>query len=141
MDKAKSILLVLVSVILALIVPFIILFSYLSNPGHFSSFHTLFDLLMRKDPYVPVRTFFALINIGLIVPLFYIYVKIYRRMPNQFTLGLLLVILSLLLYAITAGPFMTHLLGLHSFNEGPFQFLPSLFATIALIVLVKISLE
>lgn len=140
MDKRKIILLIFVSVVLAVVIPVFLLLSNITNPS-LPMFHHPFEYLIQKDPYLPVKTLFALINVGLIIPLLYIYTKIYRNMPNRFTLGLLLVIISLLLYSITASPVMTHLFGLYSFNDGPLQFLPNLFATIALIVLVKISLE
>ena len=141
MEKKKIIVLVLISVFLAVTTPYFLQSFFLIPHTLIPSFHYPFEHLVKKDPYLPVKTLFGLVNIGLIIPLLYIYSKLYRNVPNRFTLGLLMVMISLLLYAITAGPFMTHIFGLHSFNDGPLQFLPNLFTTLALIVLVKISLE
>ena len=141
MNRSRIIILFLIAVILVVSIPYLIETFYLPNYSSVFSLHHPWVNLIKVDPYLPIKTIIALINIGLIIPLLYTYIKIYRNMPNKFTLGLLLIMISLLLYAITASPIMTHMLGLHSFNEGPFQFLPNLFTTIALMVLVKVSIE
>jgi len=88
-----------------------------------------------------LKTAISFINIGLIIPLFVIYAGIYRRMRSSFTLGLLAVIFALGMYAITSNPLIIGLLGGRTGDIGLFQIIPDLCATVALIILIRISLE
>ncbi len=88
-----------------------------------------------------LKTVISFVNIGLIVPLFIIYVGIYRRMRSSFTLGLLAVIFALGLYAVTSCPLIVSLLGGRTGDIGLFQIIPDLCTTIALVILVRISME
>jgi len=88
-----------------------------------------------------LKTAISFINIGLIIPLFVIYAGIYRRMRSSFTLGLMTVIFALGMYAVTSCPLIVSLAGGKTGDIGLFQILPDLCTTIALIVLIRISLE
>jgi len=88
-----------------------------------------------------LKTAISFINIGLIVPLFIIYAGIYRRMRSSFTLGLMAVIFALGMYAITSNPLLASLLGDRVEYIGGSQIVPDICTTIALIVLIRISLE
>ena len=88
-----------------------------------------------------LKTAISFINIGLIIPLFIIYAGIYRRMRSSFTLGLLAVIFALGMYAVTSNPLIVSLLGGRTGDIGLFQIIPDLCATVALIILIRISLE
>jgi NADH:ubiquinone oxidoreductase subunit 3 (subunit A) len=88
-----------------------------------------------------LKTAISFINIGLIVPLFIIYAGIYRRMQSAFTLGLMAVIFALGMYAITSCPLIVSLLGGRTGDIGLFQILPDLCTTIALVILIRISME
>jgi tellurite resistance protein TehA-like permease len=88
-----------------------------------------------------LKTAISFINIGLIIPLFIIYAGIYRRMRSSFTLGLLAVIFALGMYAVTSNPLIIGLLGGRTGDIGFFQIIPDLCATVALIILIRISLE
>jgi tellurite resistance protein TehA-like permease len=88
-----------------------------------------------------LKTAISFINLGLIIPLFVIYAGIYRRMRSSFTLGLIAVIFALGMYAVTSNPLIVSLLGGHTGDIGLFQIIPDLCATIALIILIRISLE
>jgi tellurite resistance protein TehA-like permease len=88
-----------------------------------------------------LKTAISFINIGLIIPLFVIYAGIYRRMRSSFTLGLLAVIFALGMYAVTSNPLIVSLLGGRTGDIGFFQIIPDLCATVALIILIRISLE
>jgi len=88
-----------------------------------------------------LKTAISFINIGLIIPLFVIYAGIYRRMRSSFTLGLLAVIFALGMYAVTSNPLIIGLLGGRTGDIGFFQIIPDLCATVALIILIRISLE
>jgi len=141
MSTKKLTALLLTCIILVVACSYLLFSVFLPDQLILFPFHHHFEHLIRLDPYLPVKTFFTLLNIGFLIPLIIIYARIYRNMPNRFTLGLLLIIIALLITVITASPFMVHLLGLTSFRDGPLQFVPSLFTTLALILLVKVSIE
>jgi hypothetical protein len=141
MDKKNVLITVIISIVLLVAILYLLCSLFIPEQLPLFPFNRNFEHLVRMDPYLPAKTFFTLINIGLLIPLALIYSKLYRNMPNRFTLGLLLIIISLLLNVITASPFMIHLLGLTSFRDGPLQFIPTIFTTIALILLVKVSVE
>jgi len=88
-----------------------------------------------------LKTVISFINIGLIIPLFAIYAGIYRKMRSSFTLGLLAVIFALGMYAVTSNPLVISLLGGRVGDIGLFQIIPDICATVALIILIRISLE
>ena len=89
----------------------------------------------------PLKTVISFINIGLVIPLFVIYVGLYRRIPSSFTLGLLAVIFALGMYAVTSNPMIISLLGGTTGEIGVFSIIPDLCTTVALVILVWISLE
>jgi len=88
-----------------------------------------------------LKTVISIINLGLIIPLFIIYAGIYRKMRSSFTLGLMAVIFALGIYAITSNPLLVGLLGGRAGDIGLFQIIPDLCTTVALVILVRISLE
>lgn len=88
-----------------------------------------------------LKTVVSFINIGLIIPLFIVYAGIYRRMHSSFTFGLLAVIFALGMYAVTSNPLIVSLLGGNPGDIGLFQIVPDLCTTIALVILVRISME
>jgi tellurite resistance protein TehA-like permease len=88
-----------------------------------------------------LKTAISFINIGLIIPLFIIYAGIYRRLRSSFTLGLMAVIFALGMYAVMSNPLIVSNLGGRIGEIGFFQIIPDLCATVALIILVRISLE
>jgi len=88
-----------------------------------------------------LKTGISFINIGLIIPLFIIYAGIYRRMRSSFTLGLLAVIFALGMYAVMSNPLIVSILGGRPGDSGLFQIIPDLCTTIALVILIRISLE
>ncbi|WP_435194974.1 hypothetical protein [Natronomonas sp. EA1] len=80
-----------------------------------------------------ISTFTLLVLVVLVAE----YAAIYREMPNQFTLSLLLFSVSLMLYAFASNPILPRLLGFRTgAGLGPFTFLPDLFAAIAVVVLL-----
>ena len=88
-----------------------------------------------------LKTAISFINIGLIIPLFVIYTGLYRRMRSSFTLGLMIVIFALGMYAVTSNPLIVGLLGSRTGDIGLFQIIADLCATVALIILIWISLD
>jgi tellurite resistance protein TehA-like permease len=88
-----------------------------------------------------LKTAISFINIGLLIPLFLIYAGIYRKMRSSFTLGLMAVIFALGMYAATSNPLLVSLLGGRAEYIGLFQIVPDLCTTVALMILIRISLE
>ena len=88
-----------------------------------------------------LKTVISFINLGLLIPLFIIYLGIYRDLKSSFTLGLLAVIFALGMYAVTSNPLLIGLLGGRTGDIGLFQIIPDLCTTAALTILVRISLE
>jgi tellurite resistance protein TehA-like permease len=88
-----------------------------------------------------LKTAISFINLGLIIPLFIIYAGIYLKMRSSFTLGLMAVIFALGMYAVTSNPLFVSLPGGRAMYIGLFQVIPDLCTTIALIILIRISLD
>ncbi|MFH1106487.1 MAG: hypothetical protein V1787_01180 [Candidatus Micrarchaeota archaeon] len=92
--------------------------------------------------YFTFQLLLSSVNIALILYLFYIYAKDYLELRSNFTVGLMLSLASMLLYALTSSPFV------HAWFGGPmgmgpglFNLIPMAFSTLALVVLAKISAE
>lgn len=84
-----------------------------------------------------VKLFVSTFNVVVLVALVATYAAVYRSMPNQFTLSLILFSLALLLYALTSNPIVHVLLGFRgSPLLGPFTFIPDVFASVAIVVLL-----
>lgn len=88
-----------------------------------------------------LKTAISFINLGLIIPLFIIYAGIYRKIRSSFTLGLMAVIFALGMYVVTSNPLVVGTLGGRIGDIGLFQIIPDLCATVALLILIRISLE
>lgn len=87
-----------------------------------------------------VKVFFSTFTTVLLIMLLLTYTRIYRGLPNRFTLGLLGFIVSLTLYALTANPLIALLFGFHHpVTPGPFTFLPDMFASVSVIILLQQS--
>lgn len=88
-----------------------------------------------------VKTIVSMVNILLILVLIGLYYRIYLEVRSRFTLGLVLLILVLLLYAITSNPLIHIMFGYYPFGLGPFTVIPDIFAAFALLVLLYLTLE
>lgn len=83
------------------------------------------------------KLFVSTFNVVVLVALVATYVSIYRDIPNQFTLSLLLFCLALLLYALTSNPLLHVFFGFRGGVQlGLFTFLPDLFAAAAVVALL-----
>lgn len=91
--------------------------------------------------FYTAKTVISIVNITLIIVLLIIYIEIYRKIKSKFTIGLITVMLVLLFYAITSNPLLQVQSGFRAGGLGPFAMLPDLFATIALTILLYLSLE
>lgn len=91
--------------------------------------------------HVSIKSAITLINIVIAVILIGMYVKIYREVRSDFTVGLIVVMFALLVYAITSNPFVQYLFTFRGFGLGPFMSIPDVFTTVALSVLLYLSLK
>jgi hypothetical protein len=100
------------------------------------------------DEYLPLisamivfKAVISTVNFALILCALAIYYNIYRAMRTRFTLGLLMMIIALMMNAFTSNPLLQFRFGGQFIGLGPLTFLPDVFTTITLIVLLYISLE
>jgi hypothetical protein len=93
------------------------------------------------EAFYIAKTVISILNTALIIALLYIYAKIYRNIKSKFTAGLILTMFVLLLYAISSNPLLQILFGFRAFGMGPFAMIPDMFATVALVILLYLSLE
>ncbi len=91
--------------------------------------------------YVILKSALTMINMTISVILIFIYIQLYRKIKSNFTLGLMIVMFSFLVYSITSNPIFHVMFGYWGFGMGPFQMLPEIFATIALSILLYLSLK
>jgi tellurite resistance protein TehA-like permease len=150
MDKKDLIWIILISVIAVIIISFAIpVLVKMPHPGiEQKPVHSQEKQQAQRPPAPPgqeetkqLKTLISFINIGLIIPLFIIYARIYRKLHSSFTLGLMAVVFALGMYAVTSNPLLVSLLGGRADYIGFIQIIPDLCTTAALIILVRISLE
>ena len=91
--------------------------------------------------YYIVKTVLSSINITLVSILLLTYVSLYKKMRSEFLIGLILFTLIFLLYALVSNPVVQFIFGFSAFGLGPFAMLPDLFASIALGVLLYLTLK
>jgi hypothetical protein len=88
-----------------------------------------------------IKTVVSSVNVTLLVFLLVIYVGIYEKTRSEFTIGLIVFSLVLLLYALTSNPIIQFIFGFQAFGLGPFAMLPDLFSLIALTVLLYLTFK
>ena len=89
------------------------------------------------DTFLQVKVFLATFNLLVLLALTGTYLSLYRELPNQFTLSLLLFSAALMLYALASNPLLHLLFGFRGgVALGPFTFLPDAFAAVAVLVLL-----
>jgi len=91
--------------------------------------------------FYTVRAVISTVNIALVLILLFTYLDIYWKTRAEFTAGLVIFSLVLLFYTITSNPFIQRIFGFRAFGLGPFAMLPDLFAFMALLVLLYLSLK
>ncbi len=95
-----------------------------------------FKEIMKSYMYIDM----GLSTIMLIVSLYliFVYLKDYLELRSSFTLGVLLAVVSFMLFAISANPLLHMMLGIFE-KEGLFSIIPLIFATISLVMLAWVS--
>lgn len=85
------------------------------------------------------KTILASVNAVLLTYLLVFYIGIYRKTGSEFSLGLVIFSIALLLYALTSNPLLHRFTGFIGSGLGPFTMLPDLFTCIASVVLLYLS--
>jgi hypothetical protein len=88
---------------------------------------------------VMVKAVLASVNAILLTILLAIYLGIYRKTGSEFSLGLVIFSLALLLYSLTSNPIIQRVAGFRGSGLGPFTMLPDLFTCIASAILLYLS--
>jgi len=91
--------------------------------------------------YYTVKTVISTINITLLIFLLILYIGIYRKTKSEFTIGLIIFSMVLLLNALASNPLVHWAFGFYAFGLGPFAMLPDLFTCIALAVLLYLTIK
>jgi NADH:ubiquinone oxidoreductase subunit 2 (subunit N) len=88
-----------------------------------------------------LKTVLSSVNSILLTILFVIYLEIYQKTKAEFSLGLLIFTMALLIYSITSNPLIHGFAGfrLSGAGLGPFTMLPDLFTCIASAILLYLS--
>lgn len=150
MERKDLVWLILISVIFVVIVSFVIpILTNVPDAGPRQNPAQPRQQFPSQEPPPPqgqqeriqLKILISFINIGLIIPLFVIYAGLYRKLRSSFTFGLMAVIFALGMYAVTSNPLLVSLMGGRAGDIGAFQIIPDLCATVALIILIRISLE
>jgi len=101
------------------------------------------DYLRREDIelYYAIKTVISTINAILLIFLLITYISIYIDTRSEFTIGLIIFSMVLLLYALVSNPLMHWAFGFQAIGLGPFAMLPDLFTCLALVVLLYLSIK
>ena len=91
--------------------------------------------------FYTAKTVVSTINVTLLIFLLLTYVSIYRKTQSEFTIGLIIFSMVLLLNALTSNPLVIWTFGFQPFGLGPFALLPDLFTFVALAVLLYLSVK
>lgn len=89
--------------------------------------------------YYTFKAVLSSINAFLLIILSSIYWKIYRDTSLQFSLGLVIFSIALLMYSLVSNPLLVSVAGYRASGLGPFAMLPDLFTCIASFTLLYIS--
>ncbi|MCK4953319.1 hypothetical protein KAS14_06005 [Candidatus Bathyarchaeota archaeon] len=102
--------------------------------------------LPPQRPAHPLLTFFILVktilsslNSILLIILLVVYLGLYRKTASQFSFGLVIFSLALLLYSLTSNPVIQRLAGFRVSGLGPFTMIPEIFTFIASVILLYLS--
>lgn len=89
--------------------------------------------------YIRAKTILSTVNSILLTSLLITYVEIYRKIGSEFSFGLVIFSIALLLYSLTSNPLIHEFVGFRGSGLGPFTMLPDLFTCIASAILLYLS--
>jgi MFS family permease len=142
MEKRTLIAVYIVSVLLAIIIGHILSGILIENfTGSEFPFEIPPEHLPALNYMIYLKTVVSSVNFTLIILLLGIYGDLYRKIKTNFTAGLLLLIIVLLMNALTSNPLVFLRLGFPVFGIGIGFILPDILTAIALTVLFYLSLE
>lgn len=104
-------------------------------------FDRYYSVMGDIELFYKVKTVLSSINATLLVFLLATYIDIYKKLQSEFTIGLIIFSLILLLYALSSNPLLQWLFGFRAYGLGPFAMLPDLFTTLALAVLLYLTMK
>ncbi|MCC7569776.1 hypothetical protein KO465_00335 [Candidatus Micrarchaeota archaeon] len=105
----------------------------------------IFIPFRRFNPvWFSVNYWMILVGLSSLVGIFsayllFIYIKDYFELKSKFTIGVILAVLSLMLFAITSNPILQHTFGVFGKSGTLFSIVPMFFALTALAVLTWVS--
>jgi hypothetical protein len=99
------------------------------------------EFLPTLEFMLTLKTVVSFVNVALIFLMLGIYIDLYRKIRTNFTAGLLLLIVVLLLNVLTSAPPLYFRFEGALFTPGMGFLIPDLFTTIALTVLFYLSLD
>ncbi len=139
-DKIKSLLVLATLLVVALLVIFLVYeFLLPLRSPRFMAPRPNFQHRGDIELYYTIKTVISSINATLLVILLFTYVDIYRKTKSEFTIGLSIFSIILLLYALSSNPLVHYAFGFRAFGLGPFAMLPDLFTCGALAVLLYLT--
>ena len=99
------------------------------------------DIRGDIELFYTFKTLVSTLNATLLVFLLITYVDIYNQTRSEFTIGLVVFSLVLLLYALVSNPIVHWIFGFRGAGLGPFAVLPDLFTCAALVTLLYLTLR
>ena len=91
--------------------------------------------------FYTVKTVVSSVNVTLLAFLLITYIGIYRKTGSEFTIGLIIVSMVLLFYALSSNPVVHWIFGFRASGLGPFAMLPDLFSCAAAAVLLYLTVK
>jgi hypothetical protein len=88
------------------------------------------------EVYYTLKSILSTANIVLLLILLVLYVSMYSQSRSEFLVGLIILDVAMLLYAITSDPLIYGRFGFRGAGLGPFAMLPDLFSLVAVSVLL-----
>jgi hypothetical protein len=99
------------------------------------------DILGDIELFYTVKTVLSTVNVTLLVFLLLTYFSIYRKTRSEFTIGLMIFSAVFLLNVVASNPLVERAFGFLPFGLGPFAMLPDVFTSMALAVLLYLSIK
>ena len=91
--------------------------------------------------FYAIKTVLSTVNVTLLVFLLLTYFSIYRKTRSEFTIGLMIFSAVFLLNVVASNPLVMRAFGFLPFGLGPFAMLPDIFTSMALAVLLYLSIK
>jgi len=114
------------------------------GPGHFGERGEMPQAPERDIAFIEenfaLRAGLSALNVMLAIYLLYIYVKDYLALRSSFTLGIVAVLFSFFLYALTSSPMLRLVMGQYGIAS-TLSFVPMFFSAIGLLIFAKLGNE